>query len=198
MAAQPQCNTIETLRQVIEGNVDKVGDACNGVAAKAVESCSGIGQIFAEHSYAHSAATLAELGIGLSIALMTELVTSVEPPDPLAVRGRFDNLKNDLAKALAKAGDSNDPESHGEKAMSAHKKEARAIRRDYWFGLTAYYLFKWRKGFAFVGLLCALFVIWALAYMHPVSKGLVMGMAFTGFSLPSVLMVLLKNHKNHK
>lgn len=198
MAAQPQCNTVETLRQVIEGNVGKVGETCNEVAAKVVEACSGIGQVFAEHSYAHSAATLAELSIGLSIALMTELVSAVEPPDPVAVRGKFDKSQRELADALVNAGKSSDPASHGEMAMREHKRKNRAIKVDLWFGIVLFYIFRLRKWFAFAGLLCASFVLWALAYMHPVSKSLVMGMAFIGFAVPCVLMVILKNHKNHK
>lgn len=198
MAAQPQCNTVETLRQVIEGNAEKVGKTCNEVAAKAVDAYSGIGQAFAEHSYAHSAATLAELSIGLSIALMTEIVSAVEPPDPLTVKDKFDLSKNELAMALATAGQSADPATHGMTAMSAYTKKVDAIKRSYWFGLVAFYSFRSRKWLAFVAMLLALSVLLVLAYMHPISKNLVMSMAFAAFVIPCVLMVILKNHKNHK
>lgn len=194
MAAQ-QCNTIETLKQVIEENAGKLGAASNEAQHAILDVCSKFPEELTGHAYTHSAATLAEVGIALSVALMTEIAPIGKPLDSFGLHKQYKESEEKLRVRMANAVSHQDPSTESILAGFEAKWEKLSIRLKAAKGYFLYALYKGRKFLALLGLCMSMLTLWLMAYGHTHSKDLIIGIAFVACAIQGLPVILLKNHK---
>ncbi len=196
MVAQAQCNTIETLRQVVEEHAGKLGAASRDAQSTILDVCSKFPEELTEHAYTHSAATLAEIGIALSLALMTEIAPIRKPLGAIEIRGQRMKMEATLrAQMEAAIAADNNLQENATRAVDHFNKEMRHAKRKALKSYLLYGLFVSRKWLALSGLSLSLYTLWLMAYGHAHSKDLVIGSAFLACFIQGLPLILLKNHK---
>lgn len=186
MATVP-CNTVDVLGQLIRERSDSLTRLLSDkILANSCVDLHGLEDLLGAHSYAHSVATFSEIGIGLSIVLLTELIKVPPLPDEIRRQETSKALIADLQRRLAATPASALPLTRN------FQRQIKAAQLKDAVGVVAVYIHKLRRYVGYTGLSLGFAALICLAFPPAVGRAWLLVFSTLSFLLPSVVLLILK------